>query len=322
MRFNASSPGPSRCSAALLAIAAVLLVSAARAASPFVIAALPDTQYYSLSFPDTFTNQTQWIVDHRQARNIVFVTHLGDITETASPQEFANATAAMYRLDGAVRWGTCPGNHDIGGDPYAQYLTHFGPAHFAGQGWYGGDWGASSCQYFEGGGRTFLALHLEYHPPQPALSWAQGVLAAHSALPTIVVTHDSLGQGGRGAYGDGLWEDLIRINPQVFMVLNGHTAGEFHQVSTNEAGQAVFELLSDYQFYPDGGEGYLRLMEFDEDAGRIRIRTYSPLLDLYETDTDSQFEFSLDFQERFGPVPEPLALLMLAPALMLLRRRR
>ena len=40
---------------------------------------MPDTQHYSESFPAIFTSQTQWIVDNKDARNIVFVTHEGDI---------------------------------------------------------------------------------------------------------------------------------------------------------------------------------------------------------------------------------------------------
>ena len=42
---------------------------------------LPDTQHYSEAFPAIFTSQTQWIVDNKEARNIVFVTHEGDIVE-------------------------------------------------------------------------------------------------------------------------------------------------------------------------------------------------------------------------------------------------
>ena len=57
-------------------------VALRRAAAPeFTIIALPDTQHYSESFPAIFTSQTQWIVNNRAARNIVFVTHEGDIVE-------------------------------------------------------------------------------------------------------------------------------------------------------------------------------------------------------------------------------------------------
>ncbi len=57
-------------------------MSLRQAAAPeFTIIALPDTQHYSEAYPAIFTSQTQWIVDNKDARNIVFVTHEGDIVE-------------------------------------------------------------------------------------------------------------------------------------------------------------------------------------------------------------------------------------------------
>jgi hypothetical protein len=48
--------------------------------------------------------------------------------------------------------------------------------------------------------------------------------------------------------------------------------------------------------YPDlhGGNGYLRLLEFDEANRRIRVRTYSPYLDQYLSQDDSE-EFGLEW---------------------------
>ena len=54
---------------------------------------------------------------------------------------------------------------------------------------------------------------------------------------------------------------LITPNPQIFMTLNGHfydDHGERFQISTNDAGLPVFEMCSDYQGYPNGGNGWLR----------------------------------------------------------------
>ena len=49
----------------------------------FTIIALPDTQNEAEYFPAVFTSQTQWIADNKTLENIVFVTHLGDIVNTA-----------------------------------------------------------------------------------------------------------------------------------------------------------------------------------------------------------------------------------------------
>jgi hypothetical protein len=46
---------------------------------PFAIIVLPDTQFYSQSYPTIFSNQTQWIADNVEDMNILFVLHEGDI---------------------------------------------------------------------------------------------------------------------------------------------------------------------------------------------------------------------------------------------------
>ena len=99
----------------------------------------------------------------------------------------------------------------------------------------------------------------------------------------------------------------------MFLVLSGHEPAEHHQTVTNAAGQKVFELLANYQNRANGGNGWLRLLEFDEQADAINVFTYSPTLDQLESDSDSQFTLSVDFNARFGAVssvPEPSFYLM------------
>jgi hypothetical protein len=138
------------------------------------------------------------------------------------------------------------------------------------------------------------------------------VLDAHPNIPTIVTTHayqrDDIGRAPSpdfgGNAGEQIWKKLIRSNPQIFMVLNGHFHegdGERHQISLNDAGQEVYEIMADYQRYPNGGEGYLRLLQFDPSANQIRVQTYSPKLDQFVVDEDSEFTLSVDFDSRFGP---------------------
>ena len=51
----------------------------------------------------------------------------------------------------------------------------------------------------------------------------------------------------------------------------------------------------------NGGNGWLRLITFVPKENQIEFRTYSPSLDQYETDADSQFTLPLVFAERFQP---------------------
>lgn len=315
-------------------LTAVVLASASLPAradveSAFTVVMLPDTQKYSESYPDIYMSQTRWIRDHVDSNNIVFVSHLGDIVENGAygpdenEGEWQIADTAMSLLDGCVPWGIVIGNHDF--DDWWQplegsrkFLEHFGPNRFAGKPYWGGASpdGLSSYQYFYGGGRRFLALHLTVDVPPETMAWAQGVLDAHPNLPTMITTHIYMKANGRtlfsymdfydpnwvGHSGEEIFQLLVAPNPQVFFVNCGHISAERFQISRNHADQDVFESLEDYQNREYGGTGMLRLLEFRPADGVILAKTYSPWLDEFETDADSEFTIEVNFQERFGPV--------------------
>jgi hypothetical protein len=293
----------------------------------FTLVALPDTQVYAESHPATFHAQTQWIVDNQARQNIVFVTHEGDIVQNAeygsnrNATEWARADAAMDRLDGEVPYSVTLGNHDyarisVPESGSQRYLQYFGPERYRGRDWYGGssENGANHFQYFEGDGRKFLHITLQYEPTDTDIAWAQSVIDANKGMPTVYTTHSYLNDAVRGRQtalqggsnsGEQVWQKLIKKNPQIFMVLNGHFSGEYQQTSLNDAGLPVFEMVADYQSRADGGQGFLRLIQFDPDRNKIHVKTYSPTLNRYETDSNSQFSYTVDFNARFGPVTPP-----------------
>src|SRR6266536_961699 len=96
--------------------------------APFTIVLLPDTQYYSEYYPLTYTSQTQWIVNNKASRNIVFVLHEGDVTDVNADFEWQNANASMSLLDGIVPYALVPGNHD---QPTNKYNQIFPPSRYA-----------------------------------------------------------------------------------------------------------------------------------------------------------------------------------------------
>jgi hypothetical protein len=326
-----------RLAAACLVIGAILY-SAVHADENFTFAVIPDTQYYirDPALSGLFTEQTEWIAaqieQQGNPRNIQFVSHVGDIVNNGSDlEEWLRANESMSVLDGVVKYSVLPGNHD-----YAQrsvkesgtenYLATFGPWRFATETWYGGadPSGNNSYQRFSAGGYEFIHLALEYKPtenlpardPSP-IEWAQSVIDAFPNTPMILSTHDYVQDlpPGHSHSGVPLWEELVRRNDQIFLVLNGHSHGYkglYHSVSLNDAGRDVIEVLQDFQGYENGGNGWLRLIEFNIQQNRLEFETYSPVLDQLLPDEDdddesyaAQFSLDIDFANRLTPVLIP-----------------
>jgi len=275
-----------------------------------------------------FKSETQFIADNKTSMNIVFVTHVGDVVNGKSyyPTEWTRAVSAMTTLKTAgVPMGMVPGNHDYDiwtvYDDYkvasnsTYWNSNFGASSsfFSGKSWYGGAYtnssdssGMSSWQTFTAGGINFLHLALETNPSDAVLSWASGIIAAHPGYKVIVTTHiymhdptfsDKRFQSSpwRTGYspncGEEIWNEFIKVNPQIFMVLSGHESYANRSLEKNDSGQKVIQILSDYQEAPSDsagslgtGGGWLRLMEFDTDTNMIHVQTYSTLFGKYSND--------------------------------------
>lgn len=334
-----------------------VLTSASALGQAFTIAVLPDTQYYcrdntsSVGGPlDFFAAQTRWVVDNAAARNIKFVTHLGDIvntagTTTASAQWNVAVNAMATLKNSTVPHSILPGNHDwtnsAGNGSLEHYRPRFGntSGFFNGKSWFLGydARGANSAQRFPTPAGDFLHIALEFEAGNPAqssdfapgtptnpLAWAQSVIDANPGVPTIISTHDHLNTSARRDDDSArVMDALVRRNDQVFMVLNGHfsssTVSERRVTSVNDFGRPVYEMLTDYQSRNRGGDGWMRLLEFDPANNRVTARTYTPVttavdgtlagpefgnVGRVETDDSSQFVLPLDFAQRFAKRPK------------------
>ena len=334
--------------AKFLARAAALfcLASAAGAADTFSIVVIPDSQRYSENAARgsvaTFESATQWILDNRVSRNIRFATHVGDVVENArSLPQWSNARRAMDRLDGQIPWAVLPGNHDLVDQKTElgslEYQRNFGSHRFmaAGYDWFGGASPNNNAtwQLIDiGGGKKMLNISLEWGSFNSSVGWAKKVIDKHAGMPTLITTHayitdDSLisprgvgGPSGRGGnHGDFLWNGLIRDNPQIFAVVNGHffsqraevaaqDRGQFHQTRLNAAGQPVFEMLSNYQGYADGGAGNIRVLTFNGATKRLEVETVTTTNpSASPTNARARFDFTLpDFSDpsRFPVAPQ------------------
>ena len=290
-------------------------------ADEFTIVALPDTQFYSASYPQIFAAQTQWIADHVQDQNIQLVVGLGDIVDGGGVlAQWQNADAAYRLLAGKVPYMIALGNHDYDQNNPAgrtastkNFNSFFGPAYYAGASWYRSSFPAGSNENFYGvitvNGRSYLILVLEFAARDSALAWADGIIKANQDKDIIIATHmftyvdntrisqcdpNSAGSFGVGQdnNGEDMWWKLVRKYPNIHLVLSGHVVqgdGTGRRMDLGVNGNLVNQILSDYQSYPLGGSGYLRLIKIAPSLNRVSVSTYSPYLDASMTDDHNQF---------------------------------
>jgi pimeloyl-ACP methyl ester carboxylesterase len=270
----------------------------------FSIVVLPDTQFYSESYPAIFDNQTRWIANTVVSLNTVFVTHEGDLVNTASTiSQWNNANHSMSILDGNVPWAVLPGNHDgsnVGGtgENLNNYNTYFPRSRFSGQSWYGGAFNnvnSNSFELFSGGADDYLIFHFQYNVNTSVLQWANRTIANYPNRRVIVTTHDYLETtGARTTTGNRIWDNFVAAHAdQIFLVLCGHNHGEARRSDTVN-GHVVNQLLADFQGDANGGNGYLRMLDFRPVEDKIYVKTYSPYLNQYQTDADSNFTLAYD----------------------------
>lgn len=272
----------------------------------FTIIVLPDTQYYSESYPGIFDSQTQWIVDNIGTMNIVFVTHLGDIVdEWYDLAQWENANRSLSTLDGNVPWGVLPGNHDGVSSEQTNFEEYFGYDRFSSNSWYGGAYqnnNKNNYQLFSAGGDDYLILHLQYDPSDAVLAWASNIIDNYPTRRVIVSTHDYINwwwlSDFRSNIGERIWQKLVKPHAdQIFLVLCGHVDVEDHRTETiNE--HSVHQVVTDYQESPNGGNGWLKILEFSPLQDKIFVKTYSPYLDKLHSDPNSMFTLDYDMTSK------------------------
>jgi hypothetical protein len=178
---------------------------------------------------------------------------------------------------------------------------------------------------FSAGGRDYIVISLEWGPRDIVLQWADDVMNRYPHRYGILVTHAYLNNNDRryditdtghpqdfnphqygtpGGVNDGeeMWQKLVRKHAFV-MTLNGHVLGDGtgYLASVTDKGNTCHQMMSNYQFRAQGGEGYMRLLEFEEDARTIKVYTYSPLYDSFLVEPDQTYTITLDVP--VGPAP-------------------
>ncbi|MBD8000063.1 metallophosphoesterase [Oerskovia gallyi] len=279
-----------------------------RSSYDFTLGWESDTQYYNDSYYDRQLDIHDYFLDQREATNLQYVFHTGDIVDNhTQPHQWANADAAYSMLDDAgLPYGVLAGNHDVGHKEidYGPYSQLFGEARYAANPWYGGSYQDNRGHYdlVTAGGIDFLMLYMGWGPGDDEIAWMNEVLARYPEREAIINLHEyMLTTGGLGPVPQRIYDEVVATNPNVKMVFSGHYHDAFTRVDAFDddgdgvTDRSVHQILFDYQGLPEGGQSFLRLLQFDNQGRTIHARTYSPYLDRYGSDDPSLAPEHQDF---------------------------
>jgi 3',5'-cyclic AMP phosphodiesterase CpdA len=233
---------------------------------------------------------------------------------------------------------------DAGGGDYTQswdptnYLNYYGNSRYSGKPWFqeGSPSGKSHYNLINMDGRDVMLFDISLDTPQAELDWAQDILSANRDKLAIVTTHRYLydfrilagryGENGVGNFTsqeptglaselydpDGqspvdFFNNFVAKNQNIFAVICGHNHAQYHQVSKNEAGLPVYEILIDFQDGINGGGGFMGELELDFDAQTLSLNALSTITGsaVDRTFGDAVLE-TLAAIPVYGPTLEPL----------------
>ena len=239
--------------------------------------------------------------------------------DQTSREQWQAASRAFARLDGKVPYVICSGNHDYGYQSSEVRRTHL-PEYFRPERnacWrqtlvavgnnYAGEPTLENAAYEfrTPHWRPILVVSLEFAPRDEAISWARSVIARpqYENHVVILLTHSFLDYKGErfqtenyrmkpANYAEAVWQKLVYPSPNLRLVVCGHECNIVdydRQVSfrtdRNQAGRTVAQMMfnaqtADGQWFGNGGDGWLRILEFRPDGRTISVRTFSPLFAL------------------------------------------
>ncbi len=296
------------------------------APSDFTVVGVPDTQHYVSNLlggtNEILKSQTNWIRQNRTPENIVFVHGLGDCVENGDnggdPIEWERFDTAVKIIEDpattlltdGIPYGLCVGNHDQTpiGDVTGSttfFNSYFGESRFLGRDYYGGHYGTknnNNYSFFSAGGMDFIVINIEYNlnmVDTGVARWLRELLTTYSDHFAIIGSHYILnGDGTFAPQGLALY-NVIKRFPNVFFTQSGHVSAESRREDIYD-GNKIISIMADYQSRSYGGNGWMRLIKFSPANNTISVKTYSPWLNQFEVDSNSQFSYPFNMNPRSG----------------------
>jgi len=161
----------------------------------------------------------------------------------------------------------------------------------------------AAFEFIDSNWGKLLVITSEFAPRDEVLNWAKELAASkqYKEHKVIFMTHSFLQERTAERikdehyaitprnWGEDVWKKLVEPSTNIFMVICGHTGkpGDFedsvaYRVDKNVAGKNVHQMMFNVQILGggwegNGGDGWLRILEFLPDGKTIKVKTYSPL---------------------------------------------
>lgn len=150
--------------------------------------------------------------------------------------------------------------------------------------------------------KDVLLITTEFAPRDEVLKWIEELCASdtYKSYQVILMTHSYMSWDGTriakegykitGNAGQAIWDKLLNNSMNIKLLICGHyaIADEVYAHSTgfrkdkNAVGNEISQMMFNTQaigggMSGNGGDGWLRLLEFMPDGKQVSVRTYSPL---------------------------------------------
>ena len=184
------------------------------------------------------------------------------------------------------------GNHDVDHKDglYDNYYQFFGEDRFKDRSYYGESYLNNRGHYdlISANGNDFIMIYMGWGVDEAGIEWMNEVLEKYPNRKAFINVHEYLlASGTRSPIGEEIFQKVVIPNPNVYAVLAGHYHNSqkvIDEIDDNNDGitdRTVYQLLANYQGGPEGGQGYMRLLNFNSETNEIDVQTYSPYLDKY-----------------------------------------
>ena len=240
-----------------------------------------------------------------------------------SRQMWESASRSFERLDNRVPYIICCGNHEYGYRRSENGSTHFPEYFPVERNCKWADClvsdfknrdGVSSLEnaafeFSDEHWGKLLVVCTEFAPRDEVLDWARNLCAsdAYKNHRVILMTHSFLRERSAERtdnesylisprnWGQGVWDKLVYPSDNIVCVICGHTGhpGDFedsvaYREDKNSSGRTVCQMMFNVQILGggwegNGGDGWLRILEFLPDGETVQVKTYSPLFGISPT---------------------------------------